>query len=46
MDGRDAMLALGMNGEPLPFVHGFPLRMLVPAWTATCPRLSRSGTSS
>ncbi|MFD5556134.1 molybdopterin-dependent oxidoreductase [Streptomyces sp. NPDC127068] len=30
MDGRDAMLALGMNGEPLPFTHGFPVRMLVP----------------
>lgn len=30
MDGRDAMLALGMNGEPLPFNHGFPVRMLVP----------------
>ncbi|WP_443046814.1 molybdopterin-dependent oxidoreductase [Streptomyces sp. NBC_00247] len=30
MDGRDAMLALGMNGEPLPFEHGFPVRMLVP----------------
>ncbi|MEV8565331.1 molybdopterin-dependent oxidoreductase [Streptomyces sp. NPDC051322] len=30
MDGRDAMLALGMNGSPLPFVHGFPVRMLVP----------------
>ncbi|MFI1224266.1 MULTISPECIES: molybdopterin-dependent oxidoreductase [unclassified Streptomyces] len=30
MDGRDAMLALGMNGEPLPFVNGFPVRMLVP----------------
>ncbi|MFE7480900.1 molybdopterin-dependent oxidoreductase [Streptomyces sp. NPDC057552] len=30
MDGRDAMLAVGMNGEPLPFVHGFPVRMLVP----------------
>ncbi|MEV2253522.1 molybdopterin-dependent oxidoreductase [Streptomyces sp. NPDC050147] len=30
MDGRDATLALGMNGEPLPFVHGFPVRMLVP----------------
>ncbi|MGW0906228.1 sulfite oxidase [Streptomyces sp. NPDC002853] len=30
MDGRDALLALGMNGEPLPFVHGFPVRMLVP----------------
>ncbi|MEU6659992.1 molybdopterin-dependent oxidoreductase [Streptomyces sp. NPDC046821] len=30
MDGRDAMLALGMNGQPLPFKHGFPVRMLVP----------------
>ncbi|MEY2242150.1 molybdopterin-dependent oxidoreductase [Streptomyces sp. BF23-18] len=30
MDGRDAMLALGMNGEPLPFEHGFPARMVVP----------------
>ncbi len=30
MDGRDAMLVVGMNGEPLPFVHGFPVRMLVP----------------
>ncbi|WP_443047954.1 molybdopterin-dependent oxidoreductase [Streptomyces sp. H39-S7] len=30
LDGRDAMLAVGMNGEPLPFTHGFPVRMLVP----------------
>jgi DMSO/TMAO reductase YedYZ molybdopterin-dependent catalytic subunit len=30
MDGRDAMLAVGMNGEPLPVEHGFPVRMLVP----------------
>ncbi|MFG2292360.1 molybdopterin-dependent oxidoreductase [Streptomyces sp. NPDC048603] len=30
MDGRDSMLAVGMNGEPLPFDHGFPVRMLVP----------------
>ncbi|MFE9808944.1 sulfite oxidase [Streptomyces sp. NPDC005548] len=30
MDGRDAMLAVGMNGRPLPFEHGFPVRMLVP----------------
>ncbi|MFD7079273.1 molybdopterin-dependent oxidoreductase [Streptomyces sp. NPDC059918] len=30
MDGRDAMLAVGMNGEPLPFAHGYPVRMLVP----------------
>lgn len=30
MDGRDAMIAVGMNGVPLPPVHGFPARMLVP----------------
>ncbi|MGW8846858.1 molybdopterin-dependent oxidoreductase [Streptomyces xiamenensis] len=30
MDGRDALLAVGMNGEPLPFVNGFPVRMVVP----------------
>ena len=30
MDGRDAMLAVGMNGEPLPLRHGFPVRMVVP----------------
>ncbi|SBT46823.1 molybdopterin-dependent oxidoreductase [Micromonospora auratinigra] len=30
LDGRDAMLAVGMNGEPLTFDHGFPVRMLTP----------------
>lgn len=30
MDGRDAMLAVGMNSEPLPLRHGFPVRMVVP----------------
>ncbi|WP_431783588.1 molybdopterin-dependent oxidoreductase [Streptomyces chumphonensis] len=30
LDGRDALLAVGMNGEPLPFDHGFPVRMVVP----------------
>ena len=30
MDGRDAMLAVGMNGEPLTTEHGFPVRMVVP----------------
>jgi DMSO/TMAO reductase YedYZ molybdopterin-dependent catalytic subunit len=29
-DGRDAMLAYAMNGEPLPVEHGFPVRMVVP----------------
>ncbi len=30
MDGRDAMLAIAMNGEPLPLDHGFPVRMVIP----------------
>nr|WP_127500230.1 molybdopterin-dependent oxidoreductase [Actinoplanes solisilvae] len=30
MDGRDALLAVGMNGTPLPVNHGFPARMVVP----------------
>jgi DMSO/TMAO reductase YedYZ molybdopterin-dependent catalytic subunit len=30
MDGRDAMLAIAMNGEPLPAQHGFPVRIVVP----------------
>ena len=30
MDGRDALLAVGMNGQPLPVAHGFPARMVVP----------------
>jgi DMSO/TMAO reductase YedYZ molybdopterin-dependent catalytic subunit len=29
-DGRDAMVALGMNGETLPIEHGFPARLVVP----------------
>lgn len=28
--GRDALLAVGMNGEPLPVAHGFPVRLVVP----------------
>jgi DMSO/TMAO reductase YedYZ molybdopterin-dependent catalytic subunit len=27
---RQALLAVGMNGEPLPIEHGFPVRMVVP----------------
>jgi DMSO/TMAO reductase YedYZ molybdopterin-dependent catalytic subunit len=27
---REALLAVGMNGEPLPTEHGFPARMIVP----------------
>ena len=30
MDGRDALLAVAMNGEPLPIAHGFPVRLVVP----------------
>ncbi len=30
VDGRDAMVAIAMNGEPLPLEHGFPARMVVP----------------
>ena len=30
LDGRDALLAIGMNGEPLPLEHGFPARLIVP----------------
>ncbi|MEO3934425.1 molybdopterin-dependent oxidoreductase [Micrococcaceae bacterium Sec7.4] len=29
-DDRDAMLAIGMNGEALPLEHGYPARMVVP----------------
>ncbi|MDP8960188.1 MAG: molybdopterin-dependent oxidoreductase [Actinomycetota bacterium] len=29
-DGRDALLVVGMNGEPLPPAHGFPARLVVP----------------
>jgi len=29
-DGRDALFAVAMNGEPLPVEHGFPVRMVVP----------------
>jgi DMSO/TMAO reductase YedYZ molybdopterin-dependent catalytic subunit len=29
LDGRTAMVAVGMNGEPLPVIHGFPARLVV-----------------
>ena len=28
-DGRESLVAVGMNGEPLPFEHGFPARLVV-----------------
>jgi DMSO/TMAO reductase YedYZ molybdopterin-dependent catalytic subunit len=30
LDGRDAMIAIAMNGEPLNAKHGFPARIIVP----------------
>ncbi len=32
LDGRNALVAVGMNGQPLPVAHGFPARMLVPGF--------------
>ncbi len=29
LDGRTALVAVGMNGEPLPVRHGFPVRLVV-----------------
>ena len=30
LNGHGALLAVGMNGQPLPVAHGFPARMVVP----------------
>ena len=30
VDGRDAMIVVGMNGSTLPLEHGFPARLVVP----------------
>jgi DMSO/TMAO reductase YedYZ molybdopterin-dependent catalytic subunit len=30
LDGREALVAIGMNGELLPVAHGFPARLIVP----------------
>jgi sulfite oxidase len=30
LDGRDALIAVGMNGVALPLEHGFPARLIVP----------------
>jgi DMSO/TMAO reductase YedYZ molybdopterin-dependent catalytic subunit len=30
LDDRDALVAVGMNGEPLPPTHGFPARLVTP----------------
>jgi DMSO/TMAO reductase YedYZ molybdopterin-dependent catalytic subunit len=31
----EVMIAYGMNGEQLPLVNGFPLRLVVPGWYST-----------
>jgi len=43
-DGRDAMIAIGMNGAALPREHGFPVRMVVPGlygFVSACKWLTR-----
>jgi DMSO/TMAO reductase YedYZ molybdopterin-dependent catalytic subunit len=32
---QNTIIALRMNGEPLPHFNGFPARLVVPGWTAT-----------
>lgn len=32
---ENTILAWGMNGEPLPHLNGFPVRLVVPGWTGT-----------
>jgi sulfite dehydrogenase len=34
-DGQDVLLAYEMNGEPLPLLNGYPVRLVVPGWFAT-----------
>lgn len=34
MDG-EVMIAYSMNGQPLPFLNGYPLKLIVPGWYAT-----------
>ena len=44
LDGRDALIAIGMNGEPLPRTHGFPARMVVPGlygFVSACKWITR-----
>lgn len=32
---QDALIAFGMNGEPLPLLNGFPVRLVVPGFFST-----------
>jgi DMSO/TMAO reductase YedYZ molybdopterin-dependent catalytic subunit len=43
LDGRNALVAVGMNGRPLPDEHGFPARLVVPGlygYVSACKWLS------
>lgn len=33
--GDDVIVAYAMNGEPLPLLNGYPVRLIVPGWYAT-----------
>ncbi len=33
--GEDTLLVTAMNGAPLPYDHGFPVRLLVPGWAGS-----------
>jgi DMSO/TMAO reductase YedYZ molybdopterin-dependent catalytic subunit len=35
MDDPNVLVAYQMNGEPLPMLNGFPVRLIVPGWYAT-----------
>ena len=32
---KEVIVAYAMNGEPLPYLNGYPLRLVVPGWYAT-----------
>jgi DMSO/TMAO reductase YedYZ molybdopterin-dependent catalytic subunit len=35
LDNGDILIAYEMNGEPLPLLNGYPVRLIVPGWFAT-----------
>ena len=35
MDDPDVLVAYEMNGQPLPMLNGYPVRLIVPGWYAT-----------
>ena len=44
IDGRDAMIAIAMDGQPLPRDHGYPARMVVPGlygYVSACKWITR-----